>query len=125
TALYDAIYLASREKLASEAGRKAIIILTDGLDEGSRLRLEDAMEAAHKSDSIVYVILVWDPHYGNGSSPMKKLTESTGGRVIDANTPKDLKEAFDQVARELRSQYSIGYTPTNIKRDGTFRKGEI
>jgi VWFA-related protein len=62
----------------------------------------------------------------SGDRQMKKLAEETGGRVIDVgNKPEKLKQAFDQVANELRSQYSIGYTPTNSKRDGTFRKVEI
>lgn len=125
TALYDAIYLASREKLGSEVGRKAIIILTDGLDNGSKMKLTDAIEAAQRADAICYVILVWDRNYGNGSGEMKKLAETTGGRVIEAQDARQLKQAFDQVSTELRTQYSLGYTPLNAKLDGSFRKLEI
>jgi len=131
TLLFDAIYLASHDELSHEVGRKAMIILTDGEDQGSQLRIKDAIEAAQKSDSIVYVLLIADRgFYGgfgySGDSEMKKLSAETGGRVIEVgNKFEKLKQAFDQIAQELRSQYNIGYTPTNSKRDGTFRKVEI
>jgi VWFA-related protein len=130
TLLYDAIWLGAREKLASEVGRKAMIILTDGEDQGSRETIKNAIEAAQKSDAIVYVILIADRgFYGGlygGDREMKKLSVETGGRVIEVgNNEKKLKQAFDQISAELRSQYSIGYTPTNAKLDGTFRKVEI
>ena len=130
TLLYDAVYLASNEKLSHEVGRKAMILLTDGEDQGSTTRIQEAIEAAQKSDSIVYVILIADRgFYGGGyggDHEMKKMAEQTGGRVIEAgNKPEKLRAAFDQIANELRSQYSIGYTPTNGTRDGSFRKVEI
>jgi VWFA-related protein len=131
TLLYDAIYLASHDELAQQVGRKAMIILTDGEDQGSRLRVQDAIEAAQKSDSIVYVLMIADRgFYGggfyHGDSEMKKLSNQTGGRVIDVGNKFDkLREAFDQIAQELRSQYSVGYTPTNSNRDGSFRKIEV
>lgn len=131
TLLYDAVYLASHDELAQQVGRKAMILLTDGEDQGSQLKLKDAVEAAQKSDSIVYVLLCADRgFYGgfgySGEGEMKKLTQETGGRVIDVgNKPEKLKQAFDQIALELRSQYNIGYTPTNSSQDGTFRKVEI
>jgi len=131
TALYDAIYLAAGEKLAHEVGRKAMILLTDGEDEGSKMKIRDAIEAAQKADAICYVILIADRNfYGgmgySGDSAMRQLTEDTGGRVIQVgNKPDKLKTAFDQIANELRSQYGIGYTPTNLKKDGSFRKIEV
>jgi len=131
TLLYDAVYLASHDELAKEVGRKAMILLTDGEDQGSKLKLRDAVEAAQKSDSIVYVLLIADRGaYSlggySGDSEMKKMTEQTGGRVIEVgNNQKKLKEAFDQISAELRSQYNIGYVPTNSLKDGTFRKVEI
>lgn len=128
TLLYDAIYLAAHDQLAHEVGRKAMIILTDGEDQGSQLRIKDAIEAAQKSDSIVYVLLIADRGTwgGFGEGEMKKLSNETGGRVIDVgNKFEKLKAAFDQIAMELRSQYNAGYTPTNKERDGTFRKIEI
>ncbi len=130
TVLYDAVYLAAHDQLAQEVGRKAMILLTDGQDEGSKLKLQDAIEAAQKADSIVYVLLCADRgFYGgfySGESPMKKLTQETGGRVVNVGNKLDkLKEAFDQIAQELRSQYNIGYTPSNAALDGTFRKVEV
>jgi len=131
TLLYDAVYLSSHDMLSKEVGRKAMILLTDGQDEGSRLKIQDAIEAAQKADAIVYVLLCADRgFYGgfgySGESEMRKLTEQTGGRVINVGNKFDkLREAFDQVAAELRSQYNIGYTPTNLKRDGSYRKIEI
>jgi VWFA-related protein len=131
TLLYDAVYLASHDELAQQVGRKAMILLTDGEDQGSRLKIKDAIEAAQKADAIAYVLLCADRgFYGfggySGDSEMKKLTSETGGRVIEVGNKFDkLKEGFNQIANELRSQYNIGYTPTNAKLDGTFRKVEI
>ena len=131
TLLYDAVYLSGHDMLAKEVGRKAMVLLTDGQDEGSRLKIQDAIEAAQKADSIVYVLLCADRgFYGgfgySGESEMRKLTEQTGGRVINVGNKFDkLREAFDQIAAELRSQYNIGYTPTNAKLDGGYRKLEI
>lgn len=133
TVLFDAVYLSSHDMLAKEVGRKAMILLTDGQDEGSKLKLQDAIEAAQKADAIVYVLLCADRgFYGgmgfgyNGEGDMRKLTEQTGGRVINVGSKFDkLREAFDQISSELRSQYNIGYTPTNAKLDGSYRKLEI
>lgn len=131
TLLYDAVYLAAHDQLAHEVGRKAMILLTDGEDQGSQLRIRDAIEAAQKSDSIVYVLLIADRgFYGgfgySGDSEMKKLASETGGRVIEVGNKYDkLKDAFEQISRELRSQYNVGYTPSNSTQDGTFRKIEL
>lgn len=131
TLLYDAVYLASQEKLANEVGRKAMIVLTDGEDQGSQMKLRDSIEAAQKADAMVYVLLIADRgFYGgggySGDHDMKKLCEQTGGRMIEVgNKEEKLRKAFDQIASELRSQYSIGYTPTNNKRDGSYRKVEV
>src|SRR6476646_8906716 len=131
TVLYDTVYLASHDELAKEVGRKAMILLTDGEDQGSQYKITDAIEAAQKADSICYVLLIADRgFYGfggySGDREMKKLASETGGRVIDVgNKSEKLKEAFDQIAQELRSQYNIGYTPSNGALDGTFRKVEI
>jgi len=131
TLLYDAVYLAAHDELSQQVGRKAMILLTDGEDQGSRLKIRDAIEAAQKADTIVYVLLCADRgFYGfggySGDREMKKLTEETGGRVIEVGNKFDkLKQGFDQIANELRSQYNVGYTPTNSKLDGTFRKVEI
>jgi VWFA-related protein len=128
TLLYDAVYLSAHEQLGHEVGRKAVILLTDGEDQGSRLKIRDAIEAAQKSDVICYVLLVADRGVamGFGGSEMHKMTEETGGRTIDVgNKPDKLRDAFDQIAQELRSQYNIGFVPTNIDTNGGYRKLEI
>jgi VWFA-related protein len=127
TLLYDAVYLASRERLAKESGRKAIVLLTDGGDMGSDETLANAIEAADRADVIVYVILIADrAHFMPGEAEMDKLAKQTGGRVIDVgNDEKKLKRAFRQIQDELRSQYMIGYTPTNGALDGKYRKIEL
>jgi VWFA-related protein len=130
TLLYDAVYLAAREKMNQETGRKAMILLTDGQDQGSRVKINEAIAAAQKSNVAVYVILIADVRgyleQGMGYfgySPMKKMTEETGGRLIDVgNNGKKLDAAFEQIEDELRTQYVATYTPTNTKMDGTFRK---
>jgi VWFA-related protein len=122
TALYDAIYLACGEKLNGEAGRKAIVIVTDAQDEGSKVKLEEAIESAQRTDTVIHVLLVADPRYGGNSGVARRLAEDTGGRVIFVNSEKKIEEAFDQISEELRSQYTLGYYPTNNNRDGKFRK---
>jgi len=133
TLLYDAVYLASQEKLSSEVGRKAMILLTDGEDQGSQTRIKEAIEAAQKADAICYVLLVADRGFYyergmgySGEGDMRQMAEQTGGRVINVgNKYEKLKQAFDEISSELRSQYNIGYPPTNSQRDGSFRKVEI
>ena len=128
TVLYDAVYLASNEKLSQESGRKAMILLTDGEDEGSSHKIGEAIAAAQRSNVLVYVILIADRgFYGgfgySGFSAMSKLTQETGGRLIDVgNNGNKLEAAFQQIEDELRTQYVASYTPTNIKLDGTFRR---
>jgi VWFA-related protein len=129
TLLYDAIYMASNEKLNQETGRKAMIILTDGEDEGSRYKITDAIAAAERNNIIIYVILIADRgFYGgygmgySGYSAAKRLSDETGGRLIDVgNNGQKLEAAFSQIEDELRTQYVASYTPSNSKLDGTFR----
>ena len=122
TALYDAIYLACGDKLNGEAGRKAIVIVTDAQDEGSKVRLEEAIEAAQRTDTVIHLLLVADPRFGGNAGVARRLTEETGGRLIVVSSEKKLEEAFDQISEELRSQYTLGYYPTNTAKDGKFRK---
>lgn len=129
THLYDAVYLASAQMLKNEAGRKVIILVTDGQDEGSSETLDRSLEAAQKADVIVYSILLVDRGaYGgtgfgySGESVLSKLSTETGGRVIRADNPRNTSEAFQEIASELRTQYLLGYTPSNNKNDGTFRR---
>jgi VWFA-related protein len=135
TLLYDAVAQVSNDKIRSETGRKALILLTDGEDQGSVTKPNEAMEAAQKANVIIYVILIADrPFYRgggfnigySGDMQMRRLTEETGGRVIDVgNNGKKLEDAFAQIEQELRTQYLASYTSTNNKLDGTYRKLEI
>jgi VWFA-related protein len=133
TLLYDAIYLAANEKMNQETGRKAIIILTDGEDEGSREKIADAIGAANRNNVIVYIILCADRemywsqgegYYGYGYA--RRIADETGGRLIDVgNNGNKMQAAFQQIQDELRTQYVASYTPSNSKADGTFRKVSV
>jgi VWFA-related protein len=133
TLLYDAVYQASTTKLGHETGRKAMIILTDGEDQGSEHKIQEAIEAAQKSNVIVYGILLADRGgYGNfglgysGDFSLRKMSDETGGRMINVgNNGKKLEAAFSQIEDELRTQYVAAYTPTNKKIDGTYRKVSV
>jgi VWFA-related protein len=120
TNFYDAVYLAAHDKLSGEAGRKAIVVLTDAEDTGSKLRLQDAIEAAQRTDTVVHVLLVSAD--GGDQSVAKRLTDETGGRTIVVRNEKNLEQAFDQISEELRNQYTVGYYPSNKARDGSYRK---
>ena len=124
TALYDAIYLACGEKLNTEAGRKAVVIVTDADDQGSKVRIEEAIEAAQRTDTVIHILLVAD-FGGANTGVARKLADETGGRVLSANSDKKLLQAFDEISEELRSQYTLGYYPSNSQRDGKFRKIKI
>ena len=129
THLYDAVYLAAHDKLGSEAGRKILVLLTDGGEEGSEETLKTATEAAQKANTIIYVILIADRAYYaqqgaiyHGPREMQQLAQDTGGRVIDVgNNGRKLQEAFDQIKDELRTQYLLSYAPKDTDFNGRFR----
>lgn len=132
TILYDAVWLASREKLRGEVGRKALIVITDGVDVGSRVKVEGAIEEAQRADAIVYVILFEDPRYTSwqyggvsGEGAMRRLAGETGGRVFRVSRRESLEDIYDTIQAELRSQYSVAYAPSNQARDGSFRRIEV
>lgn len=132
THLFDAVYLASDDVLRTEAGRKALILITDGQDHGSKVDRDLAIETAQRADVILYGILFYDRQfYGWGGSAyhgdrdLKKMAEETGGRLFEARNNRDLHSAFEEISNELRSQYSLGYSPTNDKRDGSYRRIKV
>jgi VWFA-related protein len=132
TVLYDAVYLASNDMLSKEAGRKAIILITDGDDQGSRETEKAAIEAAQRADAIIYGILYVDKQfYGgfgggySGEGVLKHMAEETGGRLFQVDRKNTLDNIFEQIQQEMRTQYAIGYTPTNAKKDGSFRKIDL
>lgn len=132
TVLYDAVYLAANDMLSKEVGRKAIILITDGEDEGSTLSMKAAIEAAQKSDAIIYGILYVDRQfYGGfgmgyrGEGVLKQMAEETGGRIFTVGGRNTLDTIFQQIQEEMRTQYAIGYTPTNSVKDGSYRKIDL
>ena len=132
TILYDAVYLAANDKLRTEVGRKVIVVITDGVDEGSRLTNDQGIEAAQKADAVIYSILYADPrfrgpfgNFGGGESALHKMSDATGGRVFRVDRGHTLDQIFRELQDEMRSQYSIGYTPSNDSKDGSYRKLDI
>ena len=123
TNFYDAVYLAAHDKLSDEAGRKAIIVLTDAEDTGSK---DEACRTRSKPRSapIPSFTFCWSPQDGGDQNVAKKMTDETGGRMIVVRSEKNLEQAFDQISEELRSQYTIGYTPTNKAHDGTLPESQ-
>ena len=136
TVLYDAVYLAANEKLKTEVGRKVLVVITDGVDEGSRLSINQAVEAAQKADAVIYSIDYSDPRAyggygmimlggGGGEGALHKLSDDTGGHVYKVDRKHSLDEIFKELQEEMRSQYAIGYTPTNDVKDGSYRKLDV
>lgn len=128
TALWDAIWVTSDEILgpAPEKTRRAIILLTDGVNTFGKMKLDDAVQAALKSEAIIYSIGIGDNFYsGVDKGSLNKVSERTGGRAYFPRDEGELREAFKQIQEEMRSQYLIAYEPTDQKRDGSYRRIEI
>jgi Ca-activated chloride channel family protein len=131
TSLYDAIYLASDEKLIRETGRKTIVIVSDGEDQNSKVTFDQALEIALRAEATIFSISVnRGGFFGVGSTKdgdrvMKQLAEETGGRAFFPFKVEELDDAFRQINQELRSQYNLGYLSSNLQRDGSYRKIEI
>ncbi len=128
TAIWDAIWITSDEVLgpAPEKTRRAIILLTDGYNTFGRKKLDDAVQAAIKSEAVIYTIGIGDDFMQGVDEPsLRKISERTGGRAFFPRDEAELRRAFTQIQIEMRSQYLIAYEPTNQKRDGSFRKIEI
>jgi Ca-activated chloride channel family protein len=128
TAIWDAIWITSDEVLgpAPQKTRRAIILLTDGIDTYSRKKLDEAVQAAIKSEAVIYSIGIGDNFYeGVDEGALRKISERTGGRAFFPRDEVELRKAFEQIQIEMRSQYLIAYEPINQKRDGSFRTIEI
>jgi len=133
TVLYDAVYLAATEKLRTEVGRKVIVVITDGVDEGSKLSIKEAVEGAQKADAVIYSIDYSDPRFygpfggfgGGGEAALRQMSDETGGHVFKVDRRHTLDDVFKELQDEMRSQYSIGYTPSNDVKDGSYRKLDI
>jgi VWFA-related protein len=124
TALYDAVYLAANEKLKGETGRKVIIVITDGADTSSKVRKEEAIESAQKSDALFYGIGVRSEETDFGV--LKRFADETGGMFFSPHANfREIQAAFHAIGEELQGQYSLGYISSNKKKDGSFRAIEL
>lgn len=132
TSIRDSVIAVCSDLLAKEAGRKTIVLLTDGDDTTSRMTMNDAITAALRAEVVIYAIGIGDPassgtFMGNGVNEgvLKTLTEATGGRAFIPNNRRDLESAFLQLEQDMRQQYLLAYEPSNEAQDGSFRKIEI
>ena len=128
TAIWDAVWATSNELLsdAAEESRRAIILLTDGEDTISQVKMRDAIERAQKADALVYTIGIGDSYnFGVNEGALRKISEQTGGRAYFPHSERELREAFAQIQRDLREQYLIAYSPSNKAHDGTYRRIQI
>ena len=135
TTLYDAVLLASDELMKGQKGRKAIIVLSDGVDVGSKVSLGRGIEAAHRADTLAYSILFSDAQaypgvrggrMGNspsefGKEVLQRLSRETGGGFFEVSKNLPIEKVFEQVEEELRHQYSLGYTSDNTDGAPGFR----
>lgn len=128
TSLYDAVYLAVNKKLSGQAGRRIVILITDGDDNSSRISLTEALESAQKNDVTVYSIstnssaFFGSKEQERGDKTLQKFSDETGGKMFRPLKNEDLAASFVNIREELRAQYQIGYRPSNGNMDGTFRR---
>jgi VWFA-related protein len=130
TAMFDAVYEAITNKLVGQEGRHVIIVISDGDDNSSERSIEDTIEMAQKSDTVIYAVgtnptELFGSNRDRGNRFLKRLTEETGGRLFLPVKLEDLTQSFLQISEELRSQYTLGYFSSNTKRDGTYRRIKI
>ncbi len=127
TALYDAVYTACRDKLldvsrGQEPTRKAMILLSDGEDNQSRVYLDEAIKECQRAETIIYAISTnWTPSRGKGDKVLTQMARDTGGQVFFPPTVEEVSNSFHDIEEELRSQYALTYTPADFKMDGAFR----
>jgi VWFA-related protein len=132
TAIYDAVLLASRYLSRNGSHEKKVLLLiSDGQDNDSKIKLKDAVQALQESKIIVYSIGLLGPDSGNSmydtftdeaKSALKRIAEATGGAAFFPDGSQQVKKVCERIARDLRNQYTIGYRPSNDKLDGSFRK---
>ena len=124
TAMFDSIYSVSTDLLRREAGRRVIILVTDGQDTSSSVKMREAIERTWRSEIIVYSIGIGGP-MGVDSGTLKKIAAETGGRAFFPRNEGDLDIAYAQIDEDLRSQYILAYTPANSAKDGSFREIQV
>ena len=126
TALFDAVYTACRDKLLSERGqepvRKAMILISDGDDNQSRVHPDEAIKECQRAETIIYAISTnWTPSRGKGDDVLTRMAEDTGGEVFFPPSVEEMANSFKSIEEELRSQYALTYTPADFKDNGAFR----
>jgi len=127
TSLFDAMYLAAKEKLPAHEGRRILVVITDGDDNSSRITLTESLESAQRNDVVIYAISTNAAGVGGnrsqrGDKILKTFTDATGGRTFAPQKLEDLSANFRDIAAELRAQYALAYQSTNLLRDGAFRR---
>jgi Ca-activated chloride channel family protein len=127
TALFDAVYTACRDKLldvarGQEPVRKAIVLISDGEDNQSRVYQDEAIKECQRAETIVYAVSTnWTPSRGKGDQVLTQLAAETGGQVFFPPSVEEMTSSFQSIEEELRSQYSLTYTPSDFKENGAFR----
>src|ERR1044071_3205007 len=127
TAIWDAVGLTSTNVLAKASGqrRRAIIILTDGINTSGRLSQKQAINRVLGAEAVVYAIGIGSKRDGLDRNALRDLAQNTGGRAFFPDKKFDLDAAFTEIEKELRTQYLVAYSSTNKKRDGAYRKISI
>jgi VWFA-related protein len=127
TALFDAVYTACRDKLldvsrGQEPVRKAIILISDGDDNQSRVYLDESIKECQRAETIIYAISTnWTPSRGKGDQVLTQMAAETGGQAFFPPSVEEMSTSFSSIEEELRSQYSLAYTPADFKENGAFR----
>ena len=127
TALFDSVYIACRDKLldvsrGQEPVRKAMVLISDGDDDQSRVHVDEAIKMCQRAETIIYTISTnWTPSRGKGDEVMTQMAEATGGQVFFPPSVEEMANSFHAIEEELRSQYALTYTPADFKEDGAFR----
>ena len=124
TAIWDAVALTASNVLANAAGlrRRAIILLTDGLNTSGRLNQKEAINRVLAAEAVVYAIGIGSKRDGLDRGALRDFAQRTGGRAFFPDKKFDLNAAFAEIERELRTQYLLAYSSSNKKRDGSYRK---
>jgi Ca-activated chloride channel homolog len=127
TALFDAVFLAATRKLAGQGGRRIMVIISDGEDNSSHSPEAQAFEAAQRNDVVIYAISTNSPGFGGrkngpGDKVLRKFADQTGGKVFFPAKLQDVVSNFRDITAELRTQYTLAYTSSNLRRDGSFRR---
>jgi VWFA-related protein len=128
TAIWDAVWASSNDLMEASADntRRALILLTDGVDTSSQVKMHEAIERAQKADALVYAIGIGDSYQGGvDAGSLKKITGQTGGRAYFPQNESELRSAFVQIQQDLREQYLVAYSPSNKARDGSYRRIQI